>query len=56
MPMLFFEKQNMFKRISISLLKNICKDLSDPKIVVTRDLSSLNYGPLNLLFRFTDSP
>ena len=37
------------------LLKNISKVFSDLKILITRDLSSLNYGPLKLLFRFTDS-
>ena len=39
----------------ISLLKNVDKDLSDLKILITRNSSSLNHGPLKLLFRFTDS-
>ena len=37
------------------LLQNIGKVLSDLKILITRDLYSLNFRPLNLLFRFTDS-
>ena len=37
------------------LVKNISKDFSDLKNLITKDHSSLNYGPLNLLFRFTDS-
>ena len=41
--------------MNILLLKNIGKDLSDLKILITKDPSSLNYGSLNLLFRFTDS-
>ena len=41
--------------MNILLLKNVDKDLSDLKILITRDCSSLNHGPLNLSFRFTDS-
>ena len=41
--------------MNILLLKNIDKDLSDRKMLITRNLSSLNQGPLNLLFPFTDS-
>ena len=43
------EKQN------ILLLKNIGKILSDLEILIARDPSSLNYGPLKLLLHFTVS-
>ena len=51
----FFEKQKLFKLWTFLLVKNIGKDILDLKILITRDHSSLNYRPLNLLFRFTDS-
>ena len=37
------------------LVNNISKDFSDLKVLITKDHSSLDYGPLNLLFHFTDS-
>ena len=37
------------------LLENMTKVLSDLKILIMRDPSPLNYGPLKFLFRFTDS-
>ena len=52
---MFFLKNKTCLNHNILLLQNIGKDLSDLKIVFTRDPSSLNHGPLNLLFRFTDS-
>ena len=41
--------------MNMLLFKNKDKDLSDLKILTTKNPSSLNYGPLNLLFCFTDS-
>ena len=52
---MFFWKTKTVQALNFLLVKNIGKDILDLKILIIKDHSSLNYRPLNLLFRFTDS-
>ena len=51
---MFWKTKNVQTLIFI-LVKNMDKDFLDLKILITKDHSSLNYRPLNLLFHFADS-
>ena len=53
MAMLFFKKNCSIPEFFIS--KKVGQEFSYLKVLVTKDHFSLNYGPLNMLFRFTDS-
>ena len=52
---MFFWKTKNVQTLNVLLVQNIDKDFPDVKILITKDHSSLNCGPYNLLFRFTDS-
>ena len=52
MAMFFCKAKNVQ---TILLVKNIGKDFSNLKNLITKDHSSVNYRSLNLLFHFTDS-
>ena len=53
--MFFFKKNVKDKAVSLQLDKNMSKDFSRIKIWIKTDHPSQNYGPPNLLYRFTDS-
>ena len=41
----FFWKTKNVQTLNVLLVKDIDKDFSDVKILITKDHSSLNYGP-----------
>ena len=52
---MFFCKAENVQTLKFLLVKNIGKDFSNLKNLITKDQSSLNNGSVNLLFHFTDS-
>ena len=53
--MAMFWKMKNVQTLIFILVKNRDKYFLDLKILITKDHSSLNYWPLNLLFHFADS-
>ena len=47
-------KNDYTKALKFLLVKNMTNHFSHIKISTNRDYSSQNYGPSNVLFRFTD--
>ena len=52
---MFFWKSKIVQTLNSFISKKWDKDILDLKILITRDHSSINYRPLNLLLRFSGS-